>query len=184
MTLVDPRVFVEAPIRRALGRVILAGTLLFAAAAAAGTCAGLGWLDHATHLALASLVVGLLFGYVLVIQVVRRVHDRPSADARAIAWTRAREVDEGDARLARVVAAGAPAIIALTLVEVAARNVADPIDGGAFAAIGLPALALAWGLATITWVEECRDAMARAAGSADARFRAHWAAVGDRGTRG
>jgi hypothetical protein len=175
----DPRREVEAPVRRALAALVLRGVILVGLVLALvllPSHPALGALrDPATV-----LVPLVLFAVAGLLWTERRVRGRPADDARAAAWSRAREVDEADAMLALLVAGWVPVALAAALVVLVGPHFAEPDleVRGAWWAFGIPLLLTAWIVATNAWLDATRDELARALGEADRRFRAYWGDLG------
>lgn len=93
----DPRLAIEAPIRRALGSLVMRGLGLVAIVLLAVLCPVVPALHHFDD-TIAVLVPALLFAYALVIFVERRRRGRPPEELRAAAWFKAREIDDVLAR--------------------------------------------------------------------------------------
>jgi hypothetical protein len=175
----DPQRAVEAPVRRALGRLVLRGVALVAIVLTlvlAPTLPALAWSrDLAT-----ALIPIVLFGVVGLLRLERHVRGRPSDAARADAWARARAVDDADAMLALGVAGWVPVALAAALIVLVGPHFAEPDleIRGAWWAFGIPLLLAAWVVATNAWFEAARDELAFALGESDRRFRAYWADPG------
>lgn len=137
-------------------------------------------LDVPTCDRLAMAAPAVLIGYALLIQLRRRRDGGAPDDAREAAWTRAAEVDPDDAALGRLVSAWVPIGLLLSLVLLLWPHLTDrnPALAAAWSVLGVPPMVFAWLVASFTWLDGCRDDLARAEGEADARFRRYWANVG------
>lgn len=180
MTVPDPRRLVEEPVRRALARVILRGLALVAMV---GTLAivPIAWpLEAPARDGFAIAAPILLIAYVVLAHARHLVRGRLSDTAREAAWARAGEVDADDATLGRFIAGWVPVGLLLALGALAWPHFTDPNPALACAwvVLGLPPMAVAWMLASTTWLDSCRDDLARAEGESDARFRRYWANPG------
>ncbi len=176
----DPRRTIEAPVRRELGWLAARGIGLVAAVAALATCPLLCALDAGTHDCLSMAAPVLLFGYVVAMFGLRTLRGPVSAEARATAWARAREVDADDAMLGRIVWAWVPIGLLSALLVILWPHVTDanPALACAWVVIGLPPTVVAWLLASSTWLDAGRDDLARAEGESDALLRRYWANLG------
>jgi hypothetical protein len=178
----NPQHDVEAPVRRALLWLVVRGVVLVGVVLALVLAPRLPALAPLAYIdaAVAIVVSLLLFGLAGAALVERRVLGRPSDEARAGAWFRAREVEPADAMLALVVAGWVPVALLAGLVVLAWPNFTDPAAGtrAAWWAIGTPALGAAWLVAVAAWLETIRDVLARAVGDSERRFRSYWANPG------
>ena len=175
----DPQLEVEAPVRRAMISLVTRGLALVALVLGVILMPSVPAFRGAADLAAFAAPL-LLVAYAVLVWLERRIHGRPTEEARARAWLRAREIDDGDAMLALVFAGWVPVALLAALVVLAWPHLNDPSIEvrGAWGAIGVPALATAWILASNTWIEACRDELARAIGESERRFRSYWANVG------
>jgi hypothetical protein len=178
----DPRLEVEAPVRRALLALVARGVALVGVVLALVLAPGLPPLARFRSLddVVAIVVPALLFAYGAGVLAGRRLHGRPSEGARAAAWFRAREIEPADAMLALLVAGWVPVALLAALVVLAWPHLNDPdaTIRGAWGALGVPALAAAWLVAANLWLEATRDRLARAIGESERRFRSYWANPG------
>jgi hypothetical protein len=175
----DPRNEVEAPVRHALVRIIVRGLVLVGITLAAVLCPVIPALHtHADGVAIA--VVALLYLYALVVALERRFRTPIEQPVRASAWYKAREIDDGDAMLALVIAGWVPVALAAALIVMIWPHLNDPNPQlrGAWAVIAVPQAVAAWLFATTAWLDSCRDELARAIGESERRFRSYWANVG------
>ena len=180
MSAPDPRAVVDAPIRRALWRVVAGGVAL---AGTMGVLAAvpLAWdLDVDTDDAIAKIAPVLLLGYAAVVQLSRRLQGAASESALADAWDRARLVDPDDALLGRIIAAWVPIGLLMALGALIWPHLTDrnPALAAAWSVLGVPPFVVAWLVASSTWLASCREGLARAEGESDALFRTYWANVG------
>jgi hypothetical protein len=175
----DPQHLVEAPVRRALLRLIVRGVGLVAVVLALVLAPSVPSLTWTRDLATVLIPV-VLFGVAGLIRLERQVRGRPSDAARADAWARARAMDEADAMLALVVAGWVPVALAAGLVILAGPHFAEPDleVRGVWWAFGIPVLLTGWIVATNGFLEAARDELAFALGESDRRFRAYWADPG------
>jgi hypothetical protein len=175
----DPRHEVEAPVRGALALLVARGLVLVGVVLALVLAPGFGPLSGVAGLdgAVAILVPALLFAYGAGVLVVRRRDGRPPEEARAAAWSRAREIEPADAMLALLVAGWVPVALLAALVVLAWPHLTDPrgASRGIWSAFGVPTLAAAWLVSTTLWLEATRDTLARALGESERRFRRYWA---------
>jgi hypothetical protein len=178
----DPRNEVEAPVRQALLSLVVRGVTLVAIVLAIVLLPRLPALAGYRALEdVASIAVPLvLFGYGALVLLDRRRHGRPSEDARAAAWFRAREIEPADSMLALLVAGWMPVTLVAALVLLAWPRLNDPdaMARGVWGAVGVPTLAAAWLVAANLWLEATRDVLARAIGESERRFRSYWANPG------
>lgn len=136
--------------------------------------------DTATRDTIAVLAVLVLAGYGLVVRISQRIRDRPPLEARERAWERAKEIDHDDASLGLLVAGWVPVGLLLAMGLLIWPHLTDqnPALAAAWVVFGLPPFALAWMLATTSWLDACRDDLARAEEESDTRLRRYWANVG------
>jgi hypothetical protein len=176
----DPRLAIEAPVRRELAWVVVRGIALVAIIAALAACPLACPLDVPTCDRLAMVAPTLLLGYGALMLGRRLIRGVVAEEARQVAWDRAREVDAADAALGRMVSAWVPVglLAALTLVLWPHITDANPALACAWVVIGLPPMVAAWIIASSVWLDTCRDDLARAEGESDALFRRYWANVG------
>jgi hypothetical protein len=109
-------------------------------------------------------VFAVRIGYGAWVLVSQRLHGHASEEAREVAWDRAREIDSDDA--------------ALGLLLWPHFTDPNPALAAARVVLGLPPCAAAWLLVTTTWLDACRDDLARAEQESDTRLRSYWANVG------
>lgn len=176
----DPRSSVEAPVRGALTAVMGRGIAFVAVMALLALWPVLARPETAIRDGIAEVAVAVLVAYAIGVRVARRLGGRPCEDARERAWDRAKEVDSDDAALGLLVAGWVPVALLLAIGLLLWPHVTDPNPAlaAAWVVIGLPAFAVAWMLATATWLEACRDDLARAEEESDTRLRHYWANVG------
>ncbi len=176
----DPRTQVEAPVRVALTGLMGRGLALVGAVALLALWPMAAKPEAAICDAIACLAVAVLVGYAAVIRVSQRIGSRPAPEARERAWERAREIDNDDASLGLLVAGWVPVGLLLAMGLLIWPHLTDrnPALAAAWVVFGLPPVLLAWMLATTTWLDACRDDLARAEEESDTRLRHYWANVG------
>lgn len=176
----DPRQLVEAPVRRELMWLVTRGVALVAVVATIALLPMAFQLDVSTRDRLAMAPPAILIAYALLIQLRRLRHGSAPADAREAAWARAAEVDPDDAILGRLVSAWVPIGLLVSLVLLLWPHLTDknPALAAAWSVLGVPPMVFAWLFASSTWLDVCRDDLARAEDEAEARFRRYWANVG------
>lgn len=170
---VDPA-GVSEPVARALDALILTAAASFVVsvlAVFATLLAAEGQVHSIAHLALPGLM--------LVIVVVRGAylllrHPQPRDDA----WTRARAVDAGDARLAQALSFAVPAAWLVGSVGILIRHGTELHGFAAVLGVWLPLFAALWIFATFAWIDACRDRVANALDESDRKFRDYWRNVG------
>jgi hypothetical protein len=176
----DPRSQVEAPVRVALAGVMGRGLALVGLMALLALWPMVARPEAAVRDGIAMMGVGLLIAYGTWVRASARLAGRPPAEARELAWGRAKEIDPDDATLGLLVAAWVPAGLLLAIGLLVWPHVTDPNPAlaAAWVVLGLPPFVLAWLFATTTWLDACRDDLARAEAEADTRLRTYWANVG------
>jgi hypothetical protein len=176
----DPRHLVEAPVRRMLAAISVRGVLLVGVIVALAACPLLCALDVAARDGLTMIAPLILMGYALVAHARRLLLGVVSDEAREAAWARAREVDVDDATLGRLISGWVPVGLLAALVLLVWPHITDanPALACAWVVIGLPPIVVAWLMASSTWLDTCRDDLARAEGESDALFRRYWANLG------
>lgn len=176
----DPRRAVEAPVRRELAWLIVRGVALVAVVATLAICPLVLALDVPARDRCAMAAPVVLLAYAGLMAGWRRARDPMPTEARLAAWARAREIDPDDALLGRLVAGWVPVglLAALTLLVWPHLTDANPALACAWVVIGLPPTAIAWMIASATWLDACRDDLARAERASDALLRHYWANVG------
>jgi hypothetical protein len=176
----DPRMLVEAPVRGALTGVMARGIALVGTLAVLAFWPALTHADAAVRDGVVAAAVLVLAGYVVLVRVTGLQRGRPPMEARERAWDRAREIDKDEASLGLLVAGWVPAGLLLALALMVWPHLTDPNPAlaAAWTVLGLPPVAMAWMMATTTWLDACRDDLARAEQEADLRFRRYWADVG------
>lgn len=171
----DPRAMVEAPVRAALGRLLVGGVGVFLGAVALGLACTLGGMSQTWHLGTHVGAAGTMLVFLVATQVAR-VRGRPSALARDEAWPRAYEVDRADAQLAAVAVAAAPvAVFAMLAVMTWPHFLARETRAEQYG-LWLPIFAILWVFSTVRWVDVCRDHLARSIEASQRRWRAYWSA--------
>jgi hypothetical protein len=185
----DPRVAVQAPVRRALEGITLRGTLAFAFVAVAVACPTLPGLDPWFHELAHVAVPGFFVIAVAIGFVERQVRGRamvtllgsgPWERTRAEAWRRAQELAPEDTRLAMVLVAAVPVGVFGGLAALALPHLLRGDQVPEWVGLWAPALTILAILTSITWIEQCRDRIARAVASSNAELRAYWAGVANR----
>jgi hypothetical protein len=176
----DPSRDVDAPVRGALAGVMGRGLALVGALALLAAWPLAARLPVPATDAFAWAGIGLLFGYVAWVRVAQWRRGAAAERDRRLAWDRARRVDPSDAALGLLVAAWVPAglLLALGLLLWPHFTHPDWRVAQAWIVMAVPPTLLAWVLATTTWLDACRDDLARAEGEAERRLRRYWADVG------
>lgn len=176
----DPRSMVEAPVRGALAGVMGRGLALVIAMVLLALCPLVARLGVEACNGIACLSFVVLVGYGARVRVSQHRHGRPSDEDRERAWERAKEIDRDDAMLSLIIAGWVPVglLLALALLLWPHLTDADPAAAATWAVMALPPFVLAWLFATETWLEACRDDLARAEHEADVQLRRYWANVG------
>lgn len=176
----DPRTEVEAPVRRALAGVMVRGLALVAGMALLALWPLAVTLEEPVHDALAAVAVGLLVTYAGWVRLAEHLRGRLDPADRALAWDRAKQVDSEDATMGLLVAGWVPVGIALALALLLWPNLTaeNPAKGATWTVMALPPTAIAWLLATIAWLDACRDDLARGEAESLVRLRTYWANVG------
>jgi hypothetical protein len=172
----EPRAMVEAPVRAALGRLVVGGTGVFLAAVALGLACTVGGMSEAWHLATHVGAAAAMLAFLVTTQVARHVRGRPPELLRGEAWSRAYDVDRADAQLAAVVVAGVPAGVFAMLAVMAWPHLLDRATRAEEYGLWLPILAILWVFSTVRWVDVCRDHLARSVEASERRWRAYWSA--------
>ena len=176
----DPRSLVEAPVRGALVGVMGRGIALVAVMALLALWPVAARPETAIRDGIAGIALGVLVAYSIYVRVAAWHAGRPPQDARERAWERAQEIDGEDAALSLLVAGWVPAGLLLAVGLLLWPHLTDqnPALAAAWVVLGVPPFALAWLLATTTWLDACRDDLARAELESDVRFRRYWANPG------
>ena len=176
----DPRSQVEAPIRGAIVGVMGRGLALVGVMALIALWSIVGRPMPGLRDALAYGGPALLLGYALWVRAGMRIRGQAAEQDRRLAWIRARRVDPSDAALGRMIAAWVPVGLLLTLGVLLWPGLTNPDwnVAEAWIVLGLPPYALAWLVAATTWLDACRDDLARASDESDRRLRSYWANVG------
>jgi len=176
----DPRTLVEAPVRSALAGVMGRGIALAGVVGALALVPMLAHPETAVRDGVAIAVVLVLFGYVVAVHAARLGRPRLPEEARERAWERAKEIDRDEAAVGLVVTGWVPVALFLAMGLLLWPHLTDPNPAlaAAWTVLGLPPMAMAWMVATTTWLDACRDDLARAELEADLRFRSYWANVG------
>ncbi|HYO43267.1 MAG TPA: hypothetical protein VES19_08730 [Candidatus Limnocylindrales bacterium] len=176
----DPRAQVEEPVRGALVGVMGRGIALVALLALLALFPVVARPDVQVRDGIAGVALGVLVAYALYVRVAAWHAGRPSDEERARAWERAREIDGEDAALSLLVAGWVPAGLLLAIGLLLWPHLTDPNPAlaAAWVVLALPPFVLAWLLATTTWLDACRDDLARAERESDVRLRRYWANPG------
>jgi hypothetical protein len=176
----DPRAQVEEPVRGALVGVMGRGIALVLLMALLALWPVAARPDVPVRDGIAGLAIGILIAYGLYVRAAAWHLGRPPLAARERAWDRAREIDAEDAALGLLVACWVPAGLLLAIGLLLWPHMTDPNPAlaAAWVVLGLPPFALAWLFATTTWLDACRDDLARAELESDVRFRHYWANPG------
>jgi hypothetical protein len=171
---------VEAPVRGALAGVMGRGVALVAAMVLLALWPLVAKPGVDVCNAIAGLSLAVLVGYATWIRLSQRLHGRPSEEDRARAWERAKEIDRDDAMLSLIIVGWVPVglFLALALLLWPRMTDADPAAAATWVVMALPPFTLAWLFATESWLEACRDDLARAEHEADVQLRRYWANVG------
>lgn len=176
----DPRTQVEAPVRGALVGVMGRGMALVAMVSLLALWPIVAHPEVAVRDAIAGIVFAVLIGYATCVRVSQHLGSHASEEARELAWDRAREIDRDDAALGLVVAGWVPVGLLLALGLLLWPHFTDPNPAlaAAWVVLGLPPFTAAWLFVTTTWLDACRDDLARAEQESDTRLRSYWANVG------
>jgi hypothetical protein len=175
----DARDQVEEPVRGALVGVMGRGIALVAFMSILALFPVVGRLQPEVSAGLAVIAIAILVGYGIEVRILQAVHGRPSEEARHTAWDRAKEIDSDDATLSLLVAGWVPAALLLALGLLLWPHLTDPNPAisAAWVVLGIPPTACAWIFATTSWLDACRDDLARAEAESDTRLRRYWANV-------
>lgn len=176
----DPRSQVEAPVRGALVGVMGRGIALFAIMALLAMWPIAARPGTEVRDAVAVIALGILVAYGLCVRAASWHGGRPPVDARERAWARAQEIDGEDAAVGLLVAGWVPAGLLLAIGLLLWPHLTDPNPAlaGAWAVLGVPPFTLAWMFAATTWLNACRDDLARAEQESDLLFRRYWTNAG------
>ena len=176
----DPRAVVEEPVRGALVGVMARGIALVGVMALLALVPIAARPETQVRDGIAGVALGLLVAYGLYVRASGWHAGRPPLEARERAWARAQEIDGEDAALSLLVAGWVPAGLLLAVGLLLWPHLTDPNPAlaAAWVVLGLPPFALAWLFATTTWLDACRDDLARAEQESDTRFRRYWANPG------
>lgn len=162
--------------RLALARLVVVGTGVFAGSIAFGLACTVGGLgDVAWHMTTHVGAAALLLSFLVWTQVARALHGRPPASLRDDAWSRAYDIDRGDAHVAAVVTAAAPVGVLAMLAVMTWPHLLARATRAEEYGLWLPILVILWVLSTVRWVEFARDTIARAIEASEQRWRAYWA---------
>lgn len=169
---------VEAPVRAALGRIIVGGVVLFAAALLAGLCTRLCGVDHhwrpITHFGAA----GVMLVYLVATAIHRRFARPVDPSLREQAWTRAWELDRADAQLASLLVAAVPVALLVALASMVLPHLGYPAHQAEEIGLWVPPLAMLWCFVTRRWLSQCRDQLARSIARSEEQLRVYWLSPG------
>jgi hypothetical protein len=156
---------VTAPVRRALGFLVVRGAGSFAVAVLA-VLPIVATADPTVHQIGHALLPALL-AFVIVARGVHVAISRDRPDGRR-AWELAAAIDQAEAWLAAAVAVLVPIAWIVGGTAILVHHLADPPPTpGAIVAVYAPSLVLLWTLATIAWAGDCRERLARALAESD-----------------
>jgi hypothetical protein len=175
----DPRHVVEAPIRGALTGVMARGIALVGLVVCCALAPTLPVLcDVCDGLAIG--VTAFLLGFGTWVHVRRWLRSPVDDRVRSTAWQTAREVDPDDMMLALVIAGWVPVALGIALLVMLWPHLVDPSPTirGAWIVMAIPPVVAAWAFSTTAWLETCRDALARAIGESERRYRSYWTNLG------
>jgi hypothetical protein len=175
----DPRSLVEAPVKGALLGVMGRGIALVAMMAMLAAWPMLARPEDEVRDAVIIVAIGTLYGYAVWVRLGQRLRTRLSSEDRALAWDRAKEIDSDDATVGLLVAGWVPVALALVLVLHLWPNLTDedPVRAAIWVVMAVPPAFVAWLLATLAWLDACRDDLARAEAEAQVRLRRYWSNV-------
>lgn len=171
----DPAIDVDEPVRRGLELLMTRGVASFAIGVLAVVVTAVsaeGVLHQVGHLALPGLLVFVV--------VARTVHVALTRDAPADegVWRRVFGIARTETLLAAVVAAAVPAMWALGGIAILLRHTHHDAELGVVVGFWIPVGIILWGSATVAWLEDCRERLARAVRESERRFRTYWRDVG------
>ena len=167
----DPDAQVAAPVRTALEFVLLRGAASFAVAAFAVV------LPVVVPTAGLRVIGDLALPGVLVFVIVARALHVVLRHARidgSRAWSRAAQVDHGEATIAAAVAVIVPVAWFVGLTAVLLRQSTEAVGLASAVMVWAPIGLFLWLGATMAWAEDCRERLALALAESDRRFRAYW----------
>jgi len=168
----DPRGFIEAPVLRALNRIVIRAVLGFSLVAAGASLPLLLHLDPPIHQAFHFLVPAGWVAYAALIGALFLLRPPPPEPD---VWSRAAEVDAASAsfaqRVSAVMLAGWLLAFAAVLVH---HHLTSPREVLVTLGIIVPLTFAAWLLAAIAWTSSCRASLARAEHEANGRLRRYW----------
>ena len=170
----NPRFDVEAPIRGALNAIVIRATVTFGAVSLAvwATISMVhGPLHAVAHLGLPALLLVIILWRAASVIVRGRA---PISSEEG--WARARATQSADTFFTTLVAAMLPIAWLIGGIAIAVRHV-EHHNLGAVLAVYLPLAAALWFLATLAWVQDCRERVARAVADSEQRFRDYWSNV-------
>lgn len=167
----NPAANVDEPVRRGLEMLMTRGVASFAVGLLAVVVTAVsaeGLIHQLAHLALPGLLVA-----VVVARIVHVLLTRDAPDGEAI-WRRVHGMARTETQLAGAVAAAVPFIWALGGGAILVRHAAHMGDLGVVVGFWVPFGVVLWGAASVAWLDDCRERLARAVRESDRRFRAYW----------
>lgn len=172
----DHRPDTQLPVRRALGFLIGRGAASFAVAVLAVLPIAIS-LEGEIHELGHALLPGLLV-FVIVARGLHLAMARPRLSQDGV-WARAYGIEPTETMIAAFTAIAVPVA---WLVGGSAILIHHSFDAaptpGAIAAIYAPLFLAAWLLATLAWLGDCRERLARAFVESERLFRAYWERIG------
>ena len=131
-----------------------------------------GLMHQVGHLALPGLLA-----LVVVARAVHVVLTRDAPDGDGI-WRRVHRIARTETLLAAAVAAAVPAMWALGGVAILVRHTHHDAELGVVVGFWIPVGVIIWGSATVAWLDDCRERLARAVRESERRFRTYWRDLG------
>lgn len=172
----DPRADVEAPVVHALELIIARGAASFAVAVLTVLLSILAYPGHVDAVGHLALPVLLVF-----VALARAVHLAITRDDRVDgqgAWSRAADIDPWNARFAALVVFLVPAAWLIGGMAILARHTGTREELAAVVGVWGPLGAASWFAATLAWLGDCRERLARSLVESERRFRRYWTEVG------
>jgi hypothetical protein len=171
----DPAIHIDEPVRRGLELLMTRGVASFAVGLLAVVVTAVsadGLLHQVGHLALPGLLA-----FVVVARTVHVVltRDAPPDDA---VWRRVLGIARTETVMAAAVAAAVPAMWALGGIAILLRHTHHDAELGVVVGFWIPVGIILWGSATVAWLDDCRERLARAVRESERRFRTYWRNVG------
>jgi hypothetical protein len=170
-----PAAIVEEPVRRELELVMTRGVASFAIGLLAVLVTAVssdGVLHQVGHLALPGLLVLVVVARLTHVALTR---DGPDGEKT---WKRVHEIARTETLLAGVVAAAVPVMWAMGGVAILARHTHHDAELGVVVGFWVPVGIILLGAATVAWLDDCRERLARAVREGERRFRTYWRDVG------